>query len=426
MRIYPLMILALLGCVTGALASTDVPPARMDLRVFVTLKVEVTRALTPQALPVQAPLPPPPGAPDEERAMERIRALAPVLSSTAQDMQRRIETIHIIAVQGMAGPVARELAVQAVGQCLTNTNHGEPVQLAAVQALQQIGGGSRSAPQTIARVLSGTANPIPVRLAAINALGVITRPETLPDTLAALERVAQNTNHGEEVQNATVDALGWIARCQPAAVELLSRWLQNTSRPLATRRRVVATMLSIEDPAARAAAVAGLTQVLLNTNHAEELQLAAVEAIAFLGRFNSPALSAFARVLSGTQNPIAVRLAILRVISAAPPENALETVQVAAAVLRNYNHGEQVQVAAVQTIAAVGAACPDAAVAALGECLRGTSFAMATRAAALQTLARVGHGIRLAEQIVEAVVNDRSHSDSIRQLAQTVLTQLYQ
>lgn len=427
MRIKLLALIALAVFRSLALANADVSPTKMDMTVFVTLKIEISKAVTnPPPAAFQPPPPPAAGAPDEDRAIERIRALAPVLSGTSQAQERRIETIRIIAMQAMAGPIAREMAVDAIGQCLTNTSHGDNVQLAAVQAFSQIGGGSRRAPAIIARVLSGTQNPIAIRLAAINALGVITRPETLSETLAALEGVARNTSHGEQVQNATVEALGWVARRHPAGAELLGRWLQNTNRPLATRRRVVAVMLAIEDPESRATAVQGLTQVLLNTSHAEELQLAAVEAIAFLGRFNSPALSAFARVLSATHNPIVVRQAILRVISAAPPENACEAVQVAGHVLRNSSHGDVVQVAAVSAIAAVGAACPDQAVEALGQCLRGTAFAQATRTAALQTLARVGRGNRRAEQIVEAVINDRSHADSIRQLAQSVLMQLYQ
>ncbi|MBI2943989.1 MAG: hypothetical protein HYY25_07295 [Candidatus Wallbacteria bacterium] len=427
---FGLLALACAFLLTGnALAASELTLDRLDPAVFTVLKAEVIKVV------VLLKQPPRPldhgtgtgaGGPDEERAIARIRAMAPQLAGTQLSMDQRIQTIRTIASQGAMGPMAREQAVSAIGQVLASTAHGESVQRAAVLAIKEIGFGSRTAPRVVAGLLRHTGNPMAIRIEAIRALRQITGPGTEQDALEALAGVINNTGHGDSVQHEAVDAVAAIGGDSVPAVQLLSRVLADTSRPIEVRLRTISSMLQLRDPQAREEGVRGLTQCVLNTGHSDRVQLAAVEAIAFIGRFSMSAISAFGRVLQHTANPIDVRLSILNMLAASPASNAREALQAISNVFRNSGHADRVQIRAAQAATRLGESAAADAVEVLALPLRGQSFDRQARIEAIRGLARIGRGQRRAEEILEAVLADSGHADDVRRSAQDALNQLYQ
>ena len=325
----------------------------------------------------------------EEKALARIRALSPALSRTTEPHDQSTRTIDLIAKQGQSGAVARDAALASIGQVLADAAHATVVQEKALQAIAVLGQGSRQAIQILGKLIGTTDHLQEIRLEALSAIQLISTPETAS-----------------------------------FAIEALAQSLGDMGQPVGVHREVIraVTRLGSKNPDA----VSLLTQVLLDGGYDEQVQRESVAAIYFLNCHQEISLRAYEKVLRTTANPESVRSDLLDRVANCGKEFRGPAMDAAAAILTNPNHSQELQQKAVRTILGLGTAMSERAVDHLALAVRDGSFQVETRIDAIQGIGALGKGSRVAEEVLERVLNDEAHQSSVRDVAQLVLNQLYE
>lgn len=329
--------------------------------------------------------------PSEERALERIRALAPILKDQQHPIDQRKSTIKLITAQGEAGPIAREEAVAALGGALA-PSHDSSVNQEALAGIAHVGCGSRRVAQVVGQVFRTTDNKEPVRSQAVEVLRKAATSDNLGEVLEVLSKVVHPVVHPMAIRMQAADAMFFHGSADPRVVSHLSQVLADSNHGKEMRERIVGYLSQVTQMPAKKAAVAGLFLTVTGpVKHDESLQGMAMQAV-----FRShPDLalthaSDLSRVLNAQNNPISVRLTVLDGLGQLPPDQEptllLSTV---GAVFTSNGHDTSVYLRAIGVVV------------------------------------RSGKGSRLAEEIVEQVARNASLKAEVRAAAQSALQELY-